>query len=339
MLAAWSAIAVENARLYRQMDERRRELERSLEALEANTEIARAVGGETRLDRVLELIAKRSRALVEAAGVAILLIEGSDFVVAATAGEIPQDHRQPCRSGWLGGRAGRRERAAHAGQRRVEHAAFALSDLGVRARSGLFVPLLFRGAKLGVIEAFDRQGGPEFRPEDERTLLAAAASAATAVATAQTVERDRLRRSMRAAEDERRRWARELHDETLQALGGLRVLLSSARRSREPGALQSAVESAMEQLSEEITNLRSLITELRPAALDEIGLAPALEALFERARATYGLEIGATVELASEIGTDTSRLDPDIETAVYRVVQRRSTTPPGTPRPIASRST
>ena len=90
MLASWAAIAVENARLYKETDQRRAELERSVRALEATSEIARAVGGETQLDRVLELIAKRSRALVEAAGVAILLIDGDDFDVAATAGEIPR---------------------------------------------------------------------------------------------------------------------------------------------------------------------------------------------------------------------------------------------------------
>ena len=50
----------------------------------------------------------------------------------------------------------------------------------------------FRGANLGVIEAFDRTGGPEFRAEDEHMLLSAAASAATAVATAQSVEARQL---------------------------------------------------------------------------------------------------------------------------------------------------
>ncbi len=326
VLAAWAAIAVENARLYRQMDQRQGELERSVAALEATGEIARAVGGETQLDRVLELIAKRSRALVEASGVAILLLCGEDFEVAATAGDLPREivGSQITAGGSVAGRVvstGRAERVADM----ASSLRFALADLGVTARAGMFVPLQFRGNNLGVIEAFDRHGGPEFRPQDEQMLRAAAASAATAVATAQSVEQERLRRTLRAAEEERRRWARELHDETLQALGGLRVLLSSARRTTDADGLREAVESAIEQLGDEIANLRSLITELRPAALDELGLAPALEALFERARSVNELEICATVDLDYEMGRRATRLDSDIETAIYRLVQESLT--------------
>jgi signal transduction histidine kinase len=326
VLASWAAIAVENARLYRQTDERRAELERSVRALEATSEIARAVGGETQLERVLELIAKRSRALVEAAGVAILLADGDDFIVAATAGEVPRaiTGSRVARGGSVAGRVvstGRPERVSDVSS----SLRFALGDLGVKAQSGMFVPLQFRGATLGVIEAFDRTGGPEFRAEDERMLQAAAASAATAVATAQSVEQDRLRRTLRAAEEERRRWARELHDETLQGLGGLRVVLSSARRSNDLDTLRAALDSAVEQIGVEIANLRALITELRPASLDELGLGPALDALFERVQTIHGFQIGANVRLAYESRQRKSRLNPDLETTVYRMVQESLT--------------
>ena len=326
VLAAWAAIAVENARLYRQMNQRRGELERSVAALEATSEIARAVGGETRLDRVLELIVKRSRALIEASGVAILLLDEDDFVVAATAGSLPREiiGRRVRRADSVAGRVVASTRTERVSD--VAHSLrFALGELGVEAKAGMFVPLQFRGVTVGVIEAFDRLDGPEFRPEDERLMRAAAASAATAVATAQSVEQERLRRSLRAAEEERKRWARELHDETLQGLGGLRVLLSSARRREDPESLRSAVDTAVDQLAEEIANLRALITDLRPAALDELGLMAALEALFDRVRALQGLEVRAAVDLAREAGRAETRLDPDIETAVYRVVQEAIT--------------
>jgi signal transduction histidine kinase len=322
VLASWAAIAVENARLYNESNQRRYELERSVRALEATWEIARAIGGETQLDRVLELIAKRSRALVEAAAVAILLAERDEFIVAATAGDIPRRIRgsRVSAGGSVAGRvlaAGRPERISDVSS----SLRFALADLGVQASSAMFVPLRFRGVNLGVIEAFDRADGPEFRAEDERLLSAVADSAATGVATAQSVEQDRLRRTLRAAEEERRRWARELHDETLQGLGGLRVLLSSARRSNDVAALHQTLETAVEQIAEEIANLRALITELRPAALDELGLAPALEALFDRVRTLHGLELDAHVELAYENRLAPVRLDSDVETAVYRLVQ------------------
>ena len=76
LLGGWAASAIDNARLFRAAQQGRAELERTVRALETTTEIARAIGGETRLDRVLELMVKRGRALVEARGVMILLHEG-----------------------------------------------------------------------------------------------------------------------------------------------------------------------------------------------------------------------------------------------------------------------
>ena len=63
------------------------------------------------------------------------------------------------------------------------------------------------------------------------------------------------------------------------------------------------------------TALRALISELRPAALDELGLQPALESLVNRIAAVEGLETTLQVELGN------ARLDPDLETTVYRLVQ------------------
>src|SRR5947207_14055179 len=73
ILADWAAIAIDNDRLYKRVWDRCEELERAIRGLEATTEIARALGGETELDRVLELIAKRGRALVDARSLLILL--------------------------------------------------------------------------------------------------------------------------------------------------------------------------------------------------------------------------------------------------------------------------
>jgi len=106
------------------------------------------------------------------------------------------------------------------------------AQLGVTdARTALLAPLVHRGHGLGVLAAFDRGAqAAGFSKDDEMTLRAFAVSGATAMALAQTVQHERLRNSLEAAESERRRWARELHDETLQGLGVLRVILSSALR-------------------------------------------------------------------------------------------------------------
>ena len=67
--------------------ERRDELERTIRGLETTTEISRALGGVTDLDRVLELVVKRSRALIDARAAEIALLDGDEFVIAAVAGE------------------------------------------------------------------------------------------------------------------------------------------------------------------------------------------------------------------------------------------------------------
>ena len=137
----------------------------------------------------------------------------------------------------------------------------ASEQLGVTdARTALLVPLVYRGQALGILAAFDRSSGATFTEEHEHFLRGFAASAATAVATARTVQEDRMRHSLAAADSERRRWARELHDETLQALGGLRVLLAGALRRGDLEQTPAVLSQAVEQIEHEIANLRAIIT-------------------------------------------------------------------------------
>jgi signal transduction histidine kinase len=323
ILAAWAAIAIENARLYEAVAARRDELEQSARSLEAARAIAVAVGAEMELETVLELIAKRGRALVEARSLVILLREGDDLVVAASAGvtERATGVRVPVAESTTG---------QVLESRKVQRIADVSTDLRISAaqlgvidaRTALLAPLVYRGRGLGVLAAFDR--GVEaagFTADDETTLRAFAASGATAVALAQTVQHERLRHSLDAAEAERRRWARELHDETLQGLGGLRVILSSALRRVEDGEIAELLREGVGQIEREIENLRAIITELRPAALDELGLAPAIEALVARVSTVQGLTIDATVDLEG----DGARLGQELETTVYRLVQEALT--------------
>ncbi len=320
LLAGWASVAIANARTYHGEHSRRNELEQLVRALEATTEIARAIGGETDLRRVLELIVKRARALVEARGVLIMLPDGDALRVEAVAGDLTAsllDLAVPLDGSVSGDVMARRrvERLANVRDR----LRFQLGER-LQATTGLFVPLVYRGRALGVLSAFDRSGGEEFTREDERLLESFAASAATAVATAQTVASEGLRRSIEASERERQRWARELHDETLQELAGLKVLLSGARRSDDLAAVRATLDAALGQIDTEITGLRRLITDLRPASLDTFGIVSALESLVERIASTSGLEIAFEAQLPGG-----ERLPATIEDSLYRIVQETLT--------------
>jgi signal transduction histidine kinase len=128
------------------------------------------------------------------------------------------------------------------------------------------------------------------------------------------------RERLQAAESERARWARELHDETLQGLAAVHVLLFSAGRATTAEHMTERLVQAQEQIADELEKLRGLISELRPAALDELGLEASLRDLAERTQAVYGLDVELLVELPAPDGGP-RRLDAEVETAAYRIVQ------------------
>lgn len=320
-LSQWAAIAIVNARLYELNERRREQLERAVRSLEASRDIADAVSGVADLDRVLELIAKRGRALVDARSVVISLRHGDDLVIEASAGHTSDVHgrRLPV-AGSTSGQVlerGRPERILDP----AKHLRIAPTELGVSdAHCALLVPMMHRGRGVGVLAAFDR--GPEqasFTDDDEQLLRTFAASAASAVAINQGVEAERLRSAIAAADGERSRWARELHDQTLQALGGLRVLLASTVGRGDEDSRDEAMRQAIEDIELEIGNLRAIISDLRPSLLDDLGLRPAIEALLDRRRDT-GMEISAELELPAGAG-----LSAELETPIYRLLQEALT--------------
>jgi signal transduction histidine kinase len=321
VLAEWTAIAVENARLYRDVKTRRDEMERAVHRLEATTEIARAVGGETDLERILETVVKRGRALVEARSLLILLAEGERLVVASVAGEH-EGRMAKARIPIAGSIPGRVLEART--PRRISSL-----DPSLMARPGdeaagvtaLLAPLLFRGRALGVLVALDPLGRDTgFSDEDEGVLVSFAASAAIAVATAQSVAEDRTRENIAATERERGRWARELHDESLQSLASLRVLLSTARRTN-PEEVDGLLRHGIEQVDTAIAEMRRLIADLRPTTLDELGLGAALEALGERLETSNEVRVEMNLDLDFLEGRTDRRLEVEIEDTVYRLVQ------------------
>jgi len=292
-------------------------LVRSVERLEAFAEIARAVGGETDLEPILSLILTHGRGIVAARTLVVYLPSGDEL--AAVSGSAARSDSQP-RLPVRGSLAGEVMVTGMPQRLGADADPAQLEQLARGAKAAILVPLMFRGETLGVLAGINGSDEGAFDEEDEQLLSSVAASAATAVATARSVAAARLRLTLEAADQARARWARELHDETLQGLTGLRMVLSAGLAREDPRALRRAAETADTHLGEEMRKLRDLIAELRPAALDDLGLGPAIESLAKRQAAIGGFAVEVDIELGSD-----GRLARDTETAVYRIVQEALT--------------
>jgi len=127
--------------------------------------------------------------------------------------------------------------------------------------------------------------------------------------------RDSAQRAVRAQEAERRRLARELHDELGQSLTG--VLLQIDQASRHPGATE--LEEAREGARRSLDEVRRIARDLRPDLLEELGLASALHALATRLTRQRG------VIVERRLDADLPPLDDDAEVVIYRVAQEALT--------------
>ena len=311
LLAAQAAVAIENARLYEAST-------RWLRQLESLNEIANALVSELELEPLLALIARNLGELVEARLVLIALPdEGESLRIAAAEGEntygIVGMHLE-----FAGSKAGRvlergRSERVDAVLEDPEIDQQAARRLGVH--SALFVPLLVHGNAIGVVIVHDRAGPtPVFTDDDLRLVEALAARAAVAVDLSQRVSRDVVGRVVAAQELERKRLARELHDETGQALTSILLGLKPLERAVADDEGRAAVASLRELVVSTLQDVRRLAVELRPSALDDFGLVTALERLVQTLREQTGMQ----VELETNI---VDRLPTEMETALYRIVQ------------------
>jgi signal transduction histidine kinase len=314
LLAAQAAVAIENARLYESAT-------RWLSQLESLNEIGNALVTEVGLSRQLELVAQRLRVLLGARIVTVNLPnpDGSLRIAAADgdqAGEL------------LGTTiAARSKSAAVLLSRRGQRVDELLDDPDVDqaaarllgARTGLYVPLVAHDRAIGVIDAHDKLGDDlRFTDDDMRLAESFASRAAVAVDLSERVARDSLRRVVAAQELERRRLARELHDETGQALTSILLGLRAMEDAKSDEQMRVAAAQLRELVVRTLQDVRQLAVELRPKALDDFGLIAALERLVE----TWTEQTGIGAELEARL---TARLPPEIETALYRIVQEALT--------------
>ena len=316
LLASQAAVAIENARLY----EASRRWSVQLEAL---NEVSNALAEEIELPRLLELITRRLRSLIDARLVAIALprpdgtlgIEAADGESAAEILGVQLES-----AGSKSGRVLERRQAERVDSLLDDPEVDYSVARPLAAHTGLYVPLIVRDEAIGVIVAHDKSGSdPRFSNDDLRLAEAFASRAAVAVTQSRRVAGDALRRVVEAQELERRRLARELHDQTGQELTSVLLGLKAVEDSVDEGARVEALKRVRDQVVQTLHDVRRLAVELRPKTLDDWGLSSALERLTE----TFAGQTGLKLDLETGLGEE--RVPSEVETALYRMVQEALT--------------
>jgi two-component system, NarL family, sensor histidine kinase DevS len=313
LLAAQAAVAIENARLY----ESARQWSRQLEAL---NEVSEALVGEGDLPHLFDLAASRLRDLVDARIVMVQrpTPDGDWLTIEAASGESSQrlrDLRIDARRS-KSGRTLERKRSERIDSLLDDPEVDQTAPRLVDASAALYVPLVVNDEAAGVIVAYDkRAASPRFSDADMRIAQAFANRVAVAIDLSERVGRRAVRALLDGQETERRRLARELHDETGQALAS--ILLGLKTLERDVG--EEPLTVIRELVDAALGNVRRLTVELRPPALDDFGLAAALE----RLASVIGDHSSFTVDV--NVALPAGLLPADHETAIYRIVQEALT--------------
>jgi signal transduction histidine kinase len=296
---------------------------RWLRQLESVNEIGSALASQIELEPVLGIVAARLRELLSARIVLVAIPDTPDALRVAAADGVGADAVIGARLGLGASKVGHvLERAtservdAIGADEEVDQDA--VGRLGVT--TALYVPLIVEGKAIGVVAAHDRAGSdPRFSDEDVRLAESLARRAALAIDLSRRVSRDSMRRVVDAQELERTRLARELHDETGQALTSILLGLRELEQAIGTDESHDRVTAVRDLVVSTLQDVRRLAVELRPAALDDFGLAAALERLVD----THRHDRDVVVDLEVRIGDE--RLPTDVETTMYRIVQEALT--------------
>jgi signal transduction histidine kinase len=186
------------------------------------------------------------------------------------------------------------------------------------------LPLVYQREEIGRLVLSPRAPGEGFSDADRSLLEDLARQAEVAVhAVRLTTDLQHSRERLVATrEEERRRLRRDLHDSLGAQLAGLNVQAGTLRRliPRDPDAADELVVELRDELRSAISDIRRLAYDLRPPALDDLGLVEALRRLAER----YGSE-DEQLSVLVEVPQDLPDLPAAVEVAVYRITQEALT--------------
>jgi len=309
LFADQAALALRNAQLYeaarQELAERRRVEEALLRynrELELLNQAAQAFNSTLHLNQVLATVLEGVRHLLDATACSIWLVdpETSELVCRQAAGpssEVVRGGRLSLGEGLAGWVASRGESQVvpdtRADQRFSEDVA---GKIGIEVRSVICVPLRAKRGVIGVIYLLDTQTN-HFGSTDLRWVEALAAAAASAIENAQLHTRIRLL----AAEQERQRLARELHDTVTQSLYSIGMAAETSLKLLRPSGVDSRALDAINHIralaQTTLSEMRERIYDLHPTALADRGLKGALAQHCDVLRTQYLLSIDFRADL------------------------------------------
>src|SRR5919201_5748187 len=291
--------------------------DRSSIALEAMGDAVRAIAAERSVESVLQRIVNASRRLAGARYAALGIPDGDGgFAKVITAwitedevaamGPLPRTH------GMLGAMLDSDAPFRTADIKRDPRFRGWWPRAHPQMSSFLGVPIRSPDGVLGALYLTDKEAGSEFSEDDERLIQMLAAHAAIAIENARLYERGRELSLV----EERNRLARDLHDAVVQKLFGIVLAAQSATTllDRDAGAAREEVVRLGELAQESIGELRSLIFQLRPPAVETEGLAAALAKQVAVLRRVHGVPI--ELEVLGE-----PRRRPRVDEEVFRIAQ------------------
>jgi signal transduction histidine kinase len=275
-------------------------LARDITERESLRRVSAALLQKPSLDEVLGVVCSEAQRLTGAAGSAVLLREEEDWLrlTESTGSPKPALDRLPIEGSLAGAAVHRGEPLLVNDPQRNVQAYHRNSEL----ESLLAIPLRIKNAVVGVLDVVNKPGG--FEREDVRALSLFADQAAIAIENARLHEKaERL-----AVMEERQRLARELHDSVTQALYSVTLYADAARMAMSAGK-QEAVADHLQELRamarEAMLDMRLLIFELHPPALEEEGLVGALKTRLAAVESRAGLKTEILVEGEGQLSLQT----------------------------------
>jgi signal transduction histidine kinase len=309
-------VAIENAQLHQDMA-------RQLQIEHRLNQVAEEITSELELDNILPKVLKTAQELLGAdAGVIALLDRERNLIHYPYLSNLPQELSQvtvPREEGLSGQVLATGRPVIIADYQSYPAAIPAFAQAGVASVVG--VPMMSGDQLFGALLVGSLYEAKNFSNRDVAILAGVGRQAGIAIENAYLYENMRFytRQITRAQEDERKRIARELHDDTIQALIGMSRRLEALATSGERQQLGRDTIRRIEELEaladNMIRSVRRFSQDLRPATLDDLGLLPALDGLTTDMTERDGIQTDLRVT-----GT-TRRLGPEVELTLFRIAQ------------------